>query len=170
MKKRSKFIASILAILISLSVILPSAALARGPRHYRGGRHHYYGRNYYRGGPRYYRSGHRWYKGLALYAGLRGIDYLFQNRVYSYPVTLNTVYTTPVVFDYELYKQNFVNSLDAHELAIYAELANLSPGNYRYHYRENVNMRRLKKICTKLYEDYSFNGLQDGCALFTKKK
>ncbi len=74
----------------------------------------------------------------------------------------------PVVYDYNLYRQNFINSLDDEESALFIWLEGLSKGRHIKPYGKDVTKRRLKKIISALYQEYRYIGVQDGCIHFDK--
>lgn len=82
---------------------------------------------------------------------------------------------TPVLaFNYEAYKQNFINSLDDDESALYLTLRELEPNDtdecYKFPYKKDVTKRRLKKIMNALYQEYKYEGVRDNLVYFTKLK
>lgn len=73
-----------------------------------------------------------------------------------------------VVYDYELYRQNFIASLDDKESALFIWLNSLEKGRHIKPYGKDVTKRRLKKIISALYKEYKYLGVQDGRIYFDK--
>jgi len=142
MKRR--YIASILALVMTLTVLAPSAALAK-PFRYRP--HH-----------------HGYLLGLGL--GLVG-GYALHNNT-NQPVARIAVY------DYNMYKQDFINDLNDAESAVYVELSELEPNEdgrcYRLPYDKGSTKRHIKKITQKLDQDFQYIGVKNNFIYFKKLK
>lgn len=145
MKRR--YIASILALVMTLTVLAPSAALAR-PRYHRHHHHH---------------SRYLWGLGLGLVGG-----YMLHNN------TNQPVASRIAVYDYNMYKQDFVNDLNDAESAVYVELSELEPNEdgrcYRLPYDKGSTKRHIQKITQKLYEDFQYIGVKEDFIYFKKLK
>ena len=168
MKKRYlKSIASVLTLVMSLTIMAPTVALAKPPRG--GGRppmHHDrdHGRGHDRGHGRHHgrhKDAYLWGLGL----GIVGGAILHKN-------TNRPVVTHVAVYDYNMYKQDFINDLDNRELELYYYLCDLAPNDegrsYRHFCEKNVTQRRLEKITKALYEDYQFLRVDDDYIYFRK--
>lgn len=158
-KQHIKFSAAILTLIMALTIVAPTAALARGYRHH-GHRHH-----------RHHSSRH-WAWGL----GALAVGGILLHKNTNQPEV--HVYSSPsaglAVYSYDVYKQNFLFDLDDKESALYIEIKDLEPNNddecYKYPFDRDVTKRRLKKICTALYEDFKYIGVKDDMVYFQKLK
>lgn len=78
------------------------------------------------------------------------------------------VHPYPVIYNYSVYKQKFLNSLDDEESALYIWLETLPEGKHAKPYGKDVTKRRLKKIMNALYQEYKYQGVQNGYIYFEK--
>lgn len=160
--KRKKLTAAILLAIMVVTMMVPTLALAH--RRHRGYHHR------------------DWLYG----AGLVTLGYLAHkntNRPHvqvvqiaqpTHVVQQGVQVGAPVLaFNYEAYKQNFIQSLDDEESALYLQLRELEPNVssdecYKFPYKKDVTKRRLKKIMNALYEEYKYEGVKDNLLYFTK--
>ena len=161
MKKRNfKLTASILTVVMSLTMFAPTLALAKPHRdgghrpsiHDNRGPGRGHDRDFDRphgGGHHRHRNSYLWGLGL----GFIGGAILHKN-------TNRPVVTQVAIYDYAMYKQDFINQLDSDELALYLYLCDLVPNaegkSYKHYCERSVTQRRLEKITRALYEDYKF--------------
>ena len=155
MKKRFKSISVVIAMVMALSFIAPSAVLAHHHYYYPYHHHHHWS------------SGRAWGWGLGILA-LSWLTNVATNRPYA------SAYG-PVVYTYEDARTSFINSLDEKEFLLFKEINALAPNSpghrYIYEYgQKDVTRRRLQKIMTNLSDEYLYEFAQDGRVFFRKLK
>ena len=154
-KRLLKSIATILSLVMTFTFMAPTAAVAR--RHHQPRSHHHHHHDYSRG----------WW----VLPALIGIGALIHNN--SKGAEIRRVEEVDV-YDYDSFKQAFINDLDDAELELYFSLDRLNPNkegrSYKRYCKKAITKQCLQKITTALYEDYEFISIQGDYVYFKKLK
>ena len=160
MRKRSlQSIAAVLTLVMSLTIAAPTVALAK-PHRDGGHRPKYHDRYHDRNRDRDYDRDHHRKHSRHKNAYLWGLGLGIVGGAFFHKNTNRPVVTHIAVYDYDMYKNEFISDLDNDELELYYYLSSLEPNaegrNYRHFCERSITKRRLTKIIKALYEDYQF--------------